>query len=283
MAVGCLVIVVSVIVAVLLALVSRGRADESIRQLARAPVGCDTTLEFTETGTFVLFIETSGRLDRLDGGCDAASTYERDARPTRLTVDLVDSSGTALPLDRTDDATYDNDGFSATSYRAVTIETAGRYVMRVTSPEDDFVVSIGRDPVSIAQPLVAGALAAGVFGSLAGAALITIGLVRSRSGAPGDDVRGDADGGWAAPPAAGSAEDGWTSHDAPVSPPLATGSPWAPSAPPVAELPEPSTPPVPDLPASDLPVPDGPDRSQPFAPPSSTPLPPPPAPPAEST
>ncbi len=46
--------------AVVLYLLSQQRGDDAIRDLARAPVGCDTTLSFSDTGTFYVFIEHLG-------------------------------------------------------------------------------------------------------------------------------------------------------------------------------------------------------------------------------
>ena len=72
------------------------RRSDNVAAFARAPVGCDTTLDFEATGTFVLYIETSGEFDQLAGECDADRRYDRDpddvpdliahaARPERRT------------------------------------------------------------------------------------------------------------------------------------------------------------------------------------------------------
>ena len=37
---------------------------------ARAPVGCETTLDFDRSGEFVLYIETTGQVDGIGGDCD---------------------------------------------------------------------------------------------------------------------------------------------------------------------------------------------------------------------
>lgn len=261
--VGIVVIVASILGGLALFLVGQRQADESVRQLARAPVGCDTTLEFTETGTFVLFIETAGRLDGLAGGCDVPTTYLRDARPTRLSVELVDGDGVELSLDRTEESDYANDGFVAESFREVDIAESGRHVLRVTSPEDDFVVSIGRDPGDTSQVYLIGALAVGVFGTIAGAALVTVGLVRRRHGDEATD------------PAAPSGPPTHVTWSGPVP----TGPPFAPPPPPTAPPSSPTAPPPP----SDLPTrPPGESGSgfgPPVAPPPSTPF----APPADRT
>ena len=40
------------------------RYDDNVGAFARAPVGCETTLDFDRSGEFVLYIETTGQVER---------------------------------------------------------------------------------------------------------------------------------------------------------------------------------------------------------------------------
>ena len=40
------------------------------RDVAPAPVGCDTTLEFDDGGTYYIFAETKGEVGDVDGDCE---------------------------------------------------------------------------------------------------------------------------------------------------------------------------------------------------------------------
>ena len=107
---GLVVLLAGIAGAVVLYLLSQQRGDDAIRDLARAPVGCDTTLSFSDTGTFYVFVEHLGQtrrrstvtarrhrrvLPRPRGrarGDDHAGGRRRDrgrARPTRRRVHVL--------------------------------------------------------------------------------------------------------------------------------------------------------------------------------------------------
>ena len=180
---GLLVLLAGVAGAVVLYLLSRQRGDDAIRDLARAPVGCDTTLTFTDTGIFYVYIEHLGTLDSLDGDCETPDEYARDGddEPS-VEISVTDATGAELDLDRLEDEFTSSldDSFAGTAKRRVDIDATGDYVVTVDSDDDDFVVAVGRDPGDTAAALRLGAVAAGIAGIVLGLALILIGVRRSR-------------------------------------------------------------------------------------------------------
>ena len=121
---------------------------DAVKSLARAPVGCTTTLVFDKPATFTVYIETKGKLGELSGDCEAiGSTYSHpgDKLP-KVSMTLVDSNGDEVDLQRGVTATYDIDGYVGTAVRTVNIEEAGTYHLNVESDETDFAVAIGKNP-----------------------------------------------------------------------------------------------------------------------------------------
>ena len=56
--------------------------DDAVAGLAPAPIGCDTTLRFDETGTYTFYIETAGSIGPIDGDCSSdARTYDERGVP----------------------------------------------------------------------------------------------------------------------------------------------------------------------------------------------------------
>ncbi len=180
---GLFVVLAGLAGAVVLYLLSGQRGDEAIEDLARAPVGCRTTMNFKDTGTFYVYIEHLGRLDTLDGDCRTPEEYSRDAdQEPRVTITLTDGTGSEVDLDRLEDQfTYSADSFAGTATRQVEIESTGDYVVTVESDDgDDFVVAIGRDPGDAGNTMRLGALAAGVAGIVLGLGLVLVGVRRGR-------------------------------------------------------------------------------------------------------
>jgi hypothetical protein len=180
---GLFVLLVGLAGAVVLYLASQQRTDDAIRDLARAPVGCDTTLSFSDTGTFYVYIEHLGTLERLDGDCETPDEYSRDAddQPT-VEIVLRDGDNEDVDLDRLDEEfTYSlDDSFAGTATRQLEIESTGDYVVTVDSDEEDFVVAIGRDTRDAGTAMRLAAIASGVAGIVLGLGLVLAGVRRSR-------------------------------------------------------------------------------------------------------
>lgn len=179
-AVGAVVLVGLLVAAGALWLAGGQRRADNVASFARAPVGCDTTLDFERGGSFVLFIETTGRIDELRGECDAALDYDRDidaGLADQLQAGLAMTGPDATPVGIVDGpgGGYDVDGFVGTATWSVEIDTPGDHVLTVAPVGGDpFAIAVGRsveEGVALLQwAAVATAIAALVFG---GGLLIT--------------------------------------------------------------------------------------------------------------
>ena len=126
---------------------------EAVKSLARAPVGCTTTLVFDKPATFTVYAETKGKLGTLGGDCQAnGSSYNHpgDKLP-KVSLTLLNSNGDEVTLDRGVNASYDIDGYKGTGIRTMKIEQAGTYRLDVESDDTDFAVAIGKNPKDDSQ------------------------------------------------------------------------------------------------------------------------------------
>jgi len=156
--------------------------EEAVKALARAPVGCTTTLVFDKPATFTFFIETKGQLGDLGGDCDAnGGAYEHtgDKLP-KVSLTLEDPNGAGVDLQRGVTASYDVGGFVGTAIRTAEIEQAGTYHLNVESDESDFAISIGKDPKKDSETLTAIGGVVAIAGVLIGLLLFLLGLRRRR-------------------------------------------------------------------------------------------------------
>ncbi len=178
---GIVVLVGMLGAAVALWVASGERRSDNVANFARAPVGCDTTLDFEATGTFVLYVETTGEFDQLAGECDADRRYDRnpDDLP-ELTLTLLDPDGQPLDFDDADPDAYDVDGFVGTAAQSVEIETPGDHVLTVApAAGDPFAVALGRSPDQGVALLRWGAGAAAIAGLVFGGVLLVLGSRRN--------------------------------------------------------------------------------------------------------
>jgi hypothetical protein len=237
---------------------SMSNYEDAVKSMARAPVGCTTTLVFDKLGSFTLYIETKGKLTDIGGDCDANADYEHSGdKLPRVSLTLLDAGGDEVDLERGATGSYDVSGYKGSAVRKVQIDEAGTYRLNVESDDTDFAVSIGKNPKEDSDLLktIGGAVALG--GLILGLMFLLLGLRRRRPDAvPAAGV--------GAPPP------GW--------PP----SPYAPAAP-TERHPgyrtEPPEPPVAPPSQPPLRLPDQPPGGG-FAPPSFNPPPPPPPPPS---
>jgi hypothetical protein len=250
LALGLLVIVGALGAAVAMWIAGTNREADNVAGFARAPVGCDTTLDFESTGTFLLYVETTGRFGELAGACSAPPRYDRNADDVpAVEVTLRDPEGDVIDLDDTGVVDYDVDGFVGTSIAEVQIESEGDHVLTVSPVGGDtFAVAVGRPPDQGVALLRGGALAAAIGGLLLGGLLLVLGSRRP-------PVTPAVAGPWTPDGA------GWPSSPPgfPVPPPTtgATGPPGPPRTPPASS--PPSSPPAPPA----APAPQGPPASDP--------------------
>ena len=270
---GVVVLLAGAVGGVLMIMASGSNYDDGVASLARAPIGCTTTLQFDQTGTFTVYVETVGEIGRLRGDCPGTESdyrYRGDGLPD-VEIDLVDPDGDRVELDDNESLEYDANGSVGRSISTFDIAEAGGYEITVTSDDDDFAIAVGKDPKGDADSLKTLGLAAVVAGAIVGAVLVLLGLRRSKPTGPSSPL---ADGGDRV-----SAARLMESSPPTMFPPGAGYQP-------TLRLPPNYTPPnytPPTSPGSPQPMtPPQPPRPQPFAPsppqrPTTMPPPPPPA------
>ncbi|MGA9276444.1 hypothetical protein, partial [Ilumatobacter sp.] len=182
---GVLLIVAGALAAVVLWGLGSARLSDDVAGFARAPVGCDTTLDFAESGEYLVFVESAGTLDGIRGDCDVVGDYDAGTQPLDPVITVVDADGEAVALEPAGTGLdYDEDGFVGTATFSIDIADATSHVIRVESPGDDlFVVAIGPDPTEGVAVLRVGGLAAGLVGILLGLAAVLFGSRPSRRAA----------------------------------------------------------------------------------------------------
>lgn len=184
---GAVTIVAGLVAALVVFVVGQGRTDRAVENLARAPVGCDTTLEFSGTGSFVVYVETVGRIEQLEGGCDAPTAYDRRGAGTPdVSIELRGPAGEEVVLEPTTADGYATDAFVGEAMGEIRIDDAGRHLLRVMSDDEDFAVSVGRDPSGAAAPFTLAAVMVGLAGLVGGATLLAVAVAGNRRG-PDDD------------------------------------------------------------------------------------------------
>jgi hypothetical protein len=179
---GVVLVVGGLVAAVALWSLGAERQKSAVEGFARAPVGCDTTLDFVETGEYLVFIETAGQLDGVRGDCDLEGSYDLSGATPDVAVTVVDPAGESIDLDRSFvSIDYDESGFVGSAAFTLDISETDDHVMRVQSNEGDvFVVAVGRDPSDGVAALRGGAAIAGLFGLFAGLVFILLGARRSK-------------------------------------------------------------------------------------------------------
>ena len=178
---GVVVLVVGLVAAVALWSVGDDRRRDAVEGFARAPVGCDTTLDFVETGEYFVFVERAGRLDGIRGDCDVEGAYDVGSVTPDVDITIVDPEGSPVELDRTvSGLDYSEAGFVGAAAFTIEIVETDDHVVRVESPDSEvFVIAVGRDPSHGVALLKGGAAALGILGLLLGGGLILLGARRS--------------------------------------------------------------------------------------------------------
>jgi hypothetical protein len=272
---GLLLVFAGLIGGAVLFVLSTRRHDDAVSSFARAPVGCTTTLDFTETGVFYVYEERGGEVDPPEGNCEPAA----DPREV-FGFELSGSSGVIVPR-RDSSISYDVDGFVGQSVDRFEIDTTGEYEIAVVGDEASTVAAIGRDPDDGVAELRQRAIVVVVAGVVLGVLLLILAGRRSKRAAEVSVPPGP---GWGSGPTRTS--DTWPPEapridqvpvnplepDAPVetaaplparTPPASTPSPWAPpttGAAPSGETPPRPPPPPPAVPPPTPTLPDTPGR-----------------------
>lgn len=250
---GIVVLVAGVGGGVAAFLASGSAADEGVENLARAPVGCTTRLDFDAAGTFTIYVETKGSTGDLGGDCpNDESDYDRsDEDLPDVELTLVDRDDEEIDLEDDDSKSYDAGGAVGQSISTVEIEEPGRYELTVSSDDDDFAIAVGKNPEEAADTLKLISYALLGLGIVLGAVLILLGRRKAKDG-----------GGGGAPvtyhpeqqPPAPYQPPGVQTP--PASPPY--GGPPSYAPPPVAPQPQPQYPPAQSPPTQPMPAPQWP-------------------------
>lgn len=242
---GIVLLVAGIVGAGALWAASGARFDDSVKNLARAAVGCDTTLDFAETGEFFLFVETKGVVDGVRGDCQQEGSYDLgEAGAPAVTLTMTDPDGESVELRLRSGVDYDAAGFVGQSERVATITTTGDHRLQVVAEDgagELFAVAVGKDPndgVALLQGL---AIGVGVVGLLAGVVFIVLGLRRRPIPEPAAGPWGQqAAPGWPqSPPGASTPPPAWGTQP-PTGPPAGwAGTPptQPPTQPPPAQSP----------------------------------------------
>ncbi|MEP6295680.1 MAG: hypothetical protein ABJ382_00005, partial [Ilumatobacter sp.] len=175
-ALGAISIVAGLVGAVLLWNGASQRRSNTVESFARAPIGCDTTLDFIEPGEYLLFLETAGTLDGVRGTCDVEGAFDNsDGDAPDVDIMLFDPDSNEIDFDSiSGDVEYDEGNFRGVAIGSVEIEDTDDHVIRVEAEgvDDVFAVAVGRDPNDGVAALRIGAVAAGLIGLLVGLALV---------------------------------------------------------------------------------------------------------------
>ncbi len=158
--------------------------ESAVKNLQRAPVGCDTEFNFTGTGTFVFYTESKGKIGTLRGDCqNTGAAYSHSGK---ITVDLtmVDSAGNDVKLTRATGASYNKGGYVGSEVRTLRIDKPGKYVLSVASDDTDFTIAVGRNPKAQADKATSTAIGALAIGVVLGGLLLILGLRRKHVVAP---------------------------------------------------------------------------------------------------
>lgn len=182
-------------------IVALRRPSQAVDGFARAPIGCTTTLEFTETGTFFVYQEAGAPVGITDSGCDPAAD-PATSFGVEFTGDLVP----ALNVED-DGVSYDVDGFDGRSVARIEIDEVGTYSIEVRGDDVTVLAAIGRDPDDGVDDLRRMAIIVAGIGVALGLVLLVIAGRRSKHAAgsfvpdgPGWGPKQQVDSTW--PPAA---------------------------------------------------------------------------------
>ena len=156
------------------------READNVAGFARAPVGCDTTLDFESTGTFVLYVETTGEFGQLAGECETELEYDRDPDGVpAVDLTLRGPDGDEIEIEEKTGVDYDVDGFVGSSVGEVQIDSTGDHVLTVAPADgESFAIAVGRQPDEGVALLRWGAVAAAIGGLIVGGLFLVLGSRR---------------------------------------------------------------------------------------------------------
>ncbi|NNE12626.1 MAG: hypothetical protein HKN41_10345 [Ilumatobacter sp.] len=174
---GLFVLLAGLIAGGVLYIVAEQRPGRAVDGFARAPVGCTTTLEFSETGSFYLYEEAGAEIDPAAGGCEPFASIGREF-DVEFTGNLTPAS-----IEPDTSVTYDIDGRDGRSVERIEITRAGQYSVAVLGDDITVVAALGRNPTDGVDELRQAALIAAVVGLVLGLLLLVLSGRRSKRAA----------------------------------------------------------------------------------------------------
>jgi hypothetical protein len=221
-AAGAFILIAGVAAGIVMVAASDKNYDESVQNLARAPVGCVTSLRFDQSGTFTVYVETVGSIGEVRGDCSNTDADYEFAGNDLPDVDVVLQNEAGDTIDLTPDSgnEYDAGGAVGQSIATVQIDQPGDYDITVTSADSDFAIAIGKNPKDSADTLKGLGALAFLAGVVVGGIMLVLGLRRRKTPPPAV----------AQPFASGESPQTFDPGFAPVAPPPTVG--WPPVAPP---------------------------------------------------
>lgn len=175
---GLLCLFVGLVGGAVLYIVALRRPAQTVDGFARAPVGCLTTLEFVETGTYYVFEEVGADVEAVGNGC--VPTIDPTAR---FGVEFTGEVQPTVGASDGDVVSYDVDGFDGRSVQRIEIVVPGQYTIEVVGDDPTVVAAIGRDPDTGVADLRRAALILAAVGLLLGLVLLTVSGRRSKRAA----------------------------------------------------------------------------------------------------
>ena len=150
--------------------------EDTVKDFARAPAGCTTTLQFDRADTYEVYLETSGQLNNVSGDCTANGAYNHaDDDPPRATLSFVDPNNAEVPPLPGTGASYDVGGFKGQAVQQVKIDTPGSYQLTVISEGNDFVIAVGGKSDADSKMLQTAAIGVAIAGVVMGFVLLLLG------------------------------------------------------------------------------------------------------------
>lgn len=177
---GVAVLAAGVIGGIALLALTGSSTKEAAENLARAPIGCTTTLDFDSAGTFTIYVETKGSIGEVRGDCsNTDADYDfGDGNLPDVELTLLDDNDDEIDLDDDASKSYDAGGFKGESIFTVAIDDPGAYTLTVESEDNDFAIAVGKNPEDAAGPLGILGLALVALGVILGVLLIVFGMKR---------------------------------------------------------------------------------------------------------
>lgn len=160
------------------------RMGDAAEALARAPIGCTTTLDVSDPGTFNVYLETRSQLAEVPGGCPARTgIIQHGPQPVLAPqIRLVDPSGGSVVVRSASKLSYDVGRYRGELLGVARLDVPGEYQLVVDGNDPTLVVAVGarsRDPLRAGAALLIAMLALFAV-AVVGVVVFVVGL-RNRS------------------------------------------------------------------------------------------------------